>query len=350
MSGEAVIGVVGRDVPIEVFDAVGARVRRLDALPRGAAGPAFADAFAEAGEILGTGIDPDATATLAHVLADPSGLDAIVLCSDADATQRLYYALRELARREHDRGLPPVHLADVLHLPRASSLAYTAAEVARLQDALGDWTGRRPSAGDVADAARARGQVRRALWLLADLRPAISGADFALLRARADELAPEAALVALREAVASARRSSPADLPRIALTGSSQWGPAVVERIEQCGVRVVADDCAGGALGLELDVREPSVDGIAERAWRDGQSAHRGSALERAASLAVRAERAGAAAIVSYARRRDDAAMWEVGTLRAATALPVVVVHEQAAGDIDLSVLRGGLEQIGMLR
>jgi len=345
-AGSTTVGVVGRDVPIEVFDAVDVRVRRLD-VPH----PHDASSWAAATEVLGTGIDPAATAVLAGILhGGASGMAALVLCSDADATQRLYYALRELAQREPGRGLPPIHLVDVLHLPRASSLAYTAAEVERLSEAVSGWTGRTASPGEVTRAVRARGEVRRLLWLLADLRPEVSGADFSALRARADELAPPEAAAELRSAITAARGGSPVGGVRVALTGSSQWGPAVIAQIEGAGVAVVADDCAGGALGLELDAREPSSDGIAERAWRDGQSAQRGSAPERAAALAARAERAGARAIVSYVRRRDDAAMWEVGAIEAATDLPVLALHDQESGAIDLDALRDGLDRIGVTR
>ena len=338
-TGAPVIGVAGRDVPIELIEAHCAMVRRLELHP--------GSEIAEATEILGKGIDPTATVALAGVLdADSVPLDAIVLCSDSDATQRLFFGLRELARIEPSRGLPPVHLIDLVHLPRASSLAYAREEVGLLAARLETWTGRGVSAAELAHAIRDRDRARQ---LLAELRPRLSGADFFVWRSALDELPAAVAVERLRAERETDRAALPPAMP-VALTGSSHWGAEVVAAIEACGTRVVADDCSGGSLGLEIGVREPTLDGLAERYWRDGDSAHRGSAPERAARLALAAERAGAQAIVSYARRRDDAASWEVAAVRSATSLPVLVLHDQEFGGVDGSRLRAALAEIGESR
>jgi hypothetical protein len=331
-----VIGVVGRDVPIELIEAHGATVRRLELHP--------GSDVAEATEILGTGIDPAATAVLAGVLeTDAAPLDAIVLCSDSDATQRLFFGLRELARMEPERALPPIHLVDIVHLPRASSLEYSRGEVDRLAARLRAWTGSAPSARDLARAVRERDLVR---LLLAEVRRRVDGAAFFAWRSSVDEMPAAVAVERLRAVLVADPAPLLESLP-VALTGSSQYGSEVVAAIEACGARVVVDDCAGGSLGLGIGAREPSLDGLAERYWRDGDSAHRGSAPERASRLAITAEREGARAIVSYARRRDDAASWEVAAVRSATSLPVIVLHDQEFGGVDRSFLRDALDQKG---
>lgn len=334
-----VIAVVGRDVPIELIEAHGAMVRRLELHP--------GSDVAEATQILGTGMDPAAIAVLAGVLeTDAAPFDAIVLCSDSDATQRLFYGLRELARMKPERGLPPIHLVDIVHLPRASSLEYAREEVGLLAARLQAWTGRTPSAADLSRAVRERDLAR---LLLAEMRRRVDGATFFAWRSSVDETPAAVAVERLRAALAAEPDPLPESVP-VALTGSSQYGPEVVAAIEACGARVVADDCAGGSLGLEIGAREPSLDGLSERYWRDGDSAHRGSAPERAARLAIAAERQGARAIVSYARRRDDAASWEVAAVRSATSLPVIVLHDQDYGRVDRSLLIDALGEKGGAR
>jgi benzoyl-CoA reductase/2-hydroxyglutaryl-CoA dehydratase subunit BcrC/BadD/HgdB len=334
-----VIGVVGRDVPIELIEAHGAAVHRWELHTSAIT--------AEAEQILGRGIDPAATAILAAILAGvPEDMVGIVLCSDCDATQRLFYALRELVRIEPGRGLPPVHLIDILHVPRAASLAYSQDETARLASRLREWTGADASATALAAAVHGRNDVRRRLRRVAERRPHGGGADFFRLRGQCDELPVDAAL----ERVQTVLDEQPARAQGVpvALTGSAQGVASVVERIERCGAVVVADDCPGGQLGLEIETREPTIAGLAERYARDGLTPHRGSAAQRATALAVAAQRSGARAVISYARRRDDAAEWDRAALRAATPMPVIVLREQEFGELDEHRLHAELARIGV--
>jgi benzoyl-CoA reductase/2-hydroxyglutaryl-CoA dehydratase subunit BcrC/BadD/HgdB len=338
------VGVVGRDVPIEAIEAHGAAVHRweLHAVP----------ITAEAEEILGRGVDPAVTAVLSAILSGtPDDMVGIVLCSDCDATQRLFYALRELARVEPERGLPPVHLVDILHVPRAASLAYSHDETVRLAQRLQEWTGTTATPETWASAVRGRDEVRRGLSLVSDRRPEGTGTDFFALRAACDELSVEAALARVQKVL-------DAPLPRdervpVALTGSAHYDWSVIAKIERCGVVVVADDCPGGQLGLQIDTREPTNAGLAERYLRDGLSPHRGSATERAAALAAAARCSGARAVISYARRRDDAAAWDraaldPGARGAATDLPLIVLRDQEFGELDDVRLRAELARIGV--
>lgn len=258
MTPPAVVGVIGRDVPIEMIDAAGAVPRRLSG--RTAEDTAFAV------DVLGEGLDPAAAGILTTALRPPVPLAGIACSTDSDLSLRVFYALRELRARGH--ALPPVQLVDILHLPRPASLAYDRRQLAALNDALAEWTARPASPEALADAVDARRRVRAGLLRLAAERPRRGSAAFWAARRAVDDL-PAADAVAR---VADVLRQPAADGPagtRVILTGSADLGAGTAEALEAAGLRVVGDDLPDGETGLELEAVTADLDGLAERAQRD---------------------------------------------------------------------------------
>ena len=148
------VGYVGADVPVELITAAGLRPLRLTGNPH--AGSSLGDRY------LGRGVDPVARSVLTRILTGDYGpLEALVVSRDCEASLRLFYALRELHRVEPERGLPPVRLVDVLHLPHHTTTRYVHAKIAQLRAWLGQW---RPIGDDdLAGAITAHDTLRRSL-------------------------------------------------------------------------------------------------------------------------------------------------------------------------------------------
>lgn len=325
MSDAPVVGVLGRGVPLELVEATGARPVRLRgdvALDTGGAD-----------ELLGRGIDPAANAVLAALLHDGfAGLRGIVVANDSEASLRVYFVLRELARVEPGAGVPPLHLLDVAHLDRAASRAYTRAEFADTAAVLAEWTGAAFD-GDRLGAVIARREDARTS--LAALRAEVAGSTFLTARLAVDE----SGVLERPEPVAAGG-------PRLILSGSGHDAPDVTAAIESAGARLVGDDHPDGELGLALRSATPDLDGLADRYAADGPTSHRASPRERAEHLARLVAERKADGVLVYVRRLDDAPLWDVAAQRAAVDVPVVVVSGQEYGRIDADALDAALAEL----
>ena len=324
-AGAVRVGVVGRDVPLELIEAFGASPHRL-------AGDPHADRT-EADRWLGRGIDPAANARLAGVLADGfAAVDAIAVANDSEASLRLYYALRELARTDPDAGVPPLHLLEVPHIPRPTSRDYARAEFARFGEVLTTWTGTPLDATELARAIESREAARAAL---AGRRAELPGSRFLELRLRLDR-GPVDAVQRELDAVPAV---TPSGRPRLVLSGSGHDHPGVTQAIESAGFDVVGDDHPDGELGLGARSSAPTLDALADRYCADGPTPHRSSPRERAEHLARLVDERRADGVLVYVRRFDDAPLWDVAAQRRGVAVPLVLLSGQEYGEIDAADL-----------
>jgi benzoyl-CoA reductase/2-hydroxyglutaryl-CoA dehydratase subunit BcrC/BadD/HgdB len=319
------VGVVGRDVPLELIEAFGARPHRLAGDPR-------ADRT-EADRWLGRGIDPAANARLAGMLADGfASVDAIAVANDSEASLRLYYALRELARTDPDAGVPPLHLLEVPHIPRPTSRDYARAEFPRFAEVLTTWTGTALDATELARAIESREAARAAL---AARRAKLPGSRFLELRLRLDQ----GPVDPVRREWDDVSAALPSGRPRLVLSGSGHDHPGVTLAIESAGFDVVGDDHPDGELGLGARSSAPTLDALADRYAADGPTPHRSSPRERAEHLARLVDERRADGVLVYVRRFDDAPLWDVAAQRGRVAVPLVLVSGQEYGEIDAADL-----------
>ncbi|MDY7104491.1 MAG: 2-hydroxyacyl-CoA dehydratase family protein [Actinomycetota bacterium] len=346
-----VIGVIGRDVPLELVEAAGAAPLTLRGDPSIDLGPADT--------LLGTGLDPAARAILAQLLGTGfAGLDALVACTDCEGSVRVFYALRELARVRSDLGIPPVHLVDVAHLPRESSRRYTTLRLAELRAVLSDWTGRAADDDRLADAIVQRDEVRRRLVALDALRrrdpPWCTGSELlaaatAARRATAAEVLPLLDRV-LTEAGPPDRtdgsgRTDTTGGRRVLLTGSAHGEPGVTAAIEASGGVVVADDHPTGALGLDLTCESPTLEALAARTAADGVTPQRGRTADRAAQTARLVAERDAEVVIAYVRCLDEAPLWDAAAQRDALDVPLVLLRDQDHGAVDRDALAAALDR-----
>lgn len=290
------IGFVGPDVPVEALLAAG---RPFGHLPWQAGGPTpFSD------RVLESSFPFWARSLLEQWHSGAfDGLDAVVFSRAADASQRLYYYVAELKRRGRLGG-PDVVMFDIAHIRRESSVAHTAdaigrlcraldVESQRLTEAIGPANALREKLAAIAAARTGEGPLyerigRAALW--SDPSPWID------------------------EVTVTAQRSS----RRVVLAGSVPPDDRIHAAVEGAGASVVAEAhmYALTRLGPGLDgdgARSPNepaelmiarhlqMSSASPRAW-----------LDRAQRVAGMASEVGAAAVIIWLTREDEALAWQV--------------------------------------
>lgn len=347
--GSGVIGTVGRDVPTELVEAFGLHPLRLRGNP--------AWPTREADEYLGRGLDEATRSVLAGILAGSYGeLDGIVVSSDCDASQRLFYVLREMHRIDRTCTLPPVHLVDILHLPREATARYNLRKLEQLSETLHEWSGLTAGAEELAAAIQNRNAVRelqRRVMALRRTQARLSGTDaLAVLRA-ADRMSQPEYLECL-----TALAHHPEGLPvqpgeRLFLTGSNHDTPEVYQTIERCGYVITGEDhdwgeitshgsveigkaeVAAGNDAVGSDERRGLLQALSRRLQEAPPTSQRASIRQRADSCASGVESAQAALLLSYVRVFDEAPLWDFAAQRHAVKVKSAVITNQRYGCID---------------
>ncbi|WP_413249264.1 2-hydroxyacyl-CoA dehydratase [Sinomonas flava] len=306
-AGRCVIGLVGADVPRELIAAAGALPYRLHS---GGLPPSE-----EAVRLLGAAIDPVAPVLLTQLLAgELDFLAGLVFSRDCEASLQLFYVVRELSARRP--GLPPVHLVDLLHLPRESTVRYDRAQVEACAEVLASWTGRAPEGEALLEAMNRYRALRAELVHAQELRRdgRLGGRDSLHLFAAADSLDADDAASLIRAAVAERQGAAPTAARHLFFSGSSQDDDAVYAALESLGLHIVGEDHDWGQLQLTVDTSPASADPLdvlAAAYHRRGPAAASSSIGERAAWSAGQARSAGAEGVLCYTRAFDDAPAWD---------------------------------------
>jgi benzoyl-CoA reductase/2-hydroxyglutaryl-CoA dehydratase subunit BcrC/BadD/HgdB len=309
--GAKVIGFVGADVPRELIVAAGAVPVRLHSR----AGYSSKEAL----DLLGGAIDPVAHSILGQVLSgELDSLTGIVFSRDSSASLQQFYVLRQLAERRP--SMPPVHLVDILHLPRESTFAYDRAEVARLAAVLVRWTGHAINADSLRAAMRDYEGLRADLAEAQGLRRAgrISGSSGLNLFAAAESLHPANASALVKRVVREASQTPRAGGPRIFYSGSSQDNGSLYAALESFGAHVVGEDHDWGELLLTVEPgpitesgMEELCDQLARAYHRNGPAAPTSAMKDRARWTAGQASRCESDVVLCYTRAFDDAPAWD---------------------------------------
>ncbi|WP_280406580.1 2-hydroxyacyl-CoA dehydratase family protein [Nocardia carnea] len=307
-----VVGVVGGDVPVEIIEACGARPFRLSAAER--------EPGAEAVGLLGAAVDSVFHSILDRILAGEFGfLRGLVVSRDCQGSLRLFYVLRMLA--EQGRGVPEVHLVDLLHLPRESTRDYNAGQLAKLAEVVAGWTGIAVTPDSLYEARKARGRLAAGLRDLRARRAAgaVPGALALRVYALAQTETPADCLAVLDAVLGGAPAVwSPQGRPRVFLTGSTVDQVSVYDRLEAAGVLIAGEDHNWGDPVADLWDEHPepldlpsACTAIAAHRLRHGPMASTSGLSDRARFSAAGIRRCGAELVLSVARRNDPAPGWD---------------------------------------
>jgi len=240
-AGQAVIGFVGADVPVELIDAAGAFALSL--------APCKPGPTPQADQYLEASFAPlERSIAQRWLSADLNFLDAVVFSRGSDGSQRLYYYLCELQRLTLTGGPRPL-LYDLAKIPRSSSAHYSYRSTEELAAALG-------SRSERLDAGIARRNRRRQLLQTLQQRRATSTPPAGTLAERINRLGDcceadefDAALSAWLQSP-----SDPATGPRMLLAGSAPGSAALHAMVERAGGVIVAEagdhdlESLGGAV------------------------------------------------------------------------------------------------------
>jgi len=307
--GRDVIAFVGLDVPIEVLLASG---RHFGHLPWDVTGStAWADRWLESSF-------PFWARSILEQWHEGifDGLELVVFSRADDATQRLYYYVRELRQRGKLSG-PEPWIFDIAHAPRVSSLAHTEAAVVELMARL------QVGADSLPGGVERANQLRRTVASIERARSADGPWHERLWRAALWSDPTRWIGAVVPPAQGGART-------RVLLAGSTPADGRLHEAIEAGGATVVAEAhaLAPGWLGPEIAVDEvPDAPCIA-RHLRQHSTGPR-AFLDRAAWLASRAQAVRADAVVLWLTREDEALAWAVPAQRrvlAEAGIPTLVV------------------------
>jgi hypothetical protein len=308
------IGCVGVDLPVEVLLASG---RPFGHLPWRSDGlTPWADQWLESGfpgwaRSIFEQWHAGAFDHLAHV----------VFSRADDASQRLFYYVRELQRRGQLGG-PATLVFDIAHVRRESSLAHTAAAVLGLAGALDVTVDELPAGIDRAN------RLREAMLGLQGRR-AQPGPWFEKLARAAlwsdasrwiDNIAPPGAI----GATPSARR--------ILLAGSFPPDGRLHHAVEQGGACVVAEVHVHGLLrlGPPVPAQDVAPEQLIARALTEASTAPR-AFLDRGALIVERACAAQADAVILWLTREDEALAWQLPAMRRSLQEAGITTLELAA-------------------
>lgn len=304
---EGGIGFVGADIPVELLLATG---RPFGHLPWSDAATPRADRW----------LEPAFPFWTRAILEDwhagrYDALSQVVFSRTDDASQRLYYYVRELRRRGMLRGPEPLVFDGAL-IPRESSLAHTAAAVRELASALG------VNANALVEGVRRANRLRAKLASLEVARR--NAGPFHERLARAVLFSD-----ASRWIDGVALPSGP-DRPRVMLAGSVPPDDRLHQAVEDAGASIVVElhahalprvaealDPAGADVALAL-ARRISASSLSPRSFTD-----------RAAALITAASTAGVQAVILWLTREDEGLAWHVPAQRralAAAGLPSLVL------------------------
>jgi len=226
-------------------------------------------------------------------------LATVVFSRGDDASQRLYYYVRELQRRGRLRG-PAAEILDVARIPRETSRRHTRAALAALVERLG------------LDAAALRQGIARANALRAAFetlsgRRAGHGVEVHRI-ARASLFADVTALATLTGQAAEPRR-------RVLLVGSAPPDERLHEAVARAGGDVVGET-HGYGLNRLGDALEAGADPVGAIAANLHAGAGPRSFADPAASLATVLEATRPDAVVLWLTREEEALAWQVPAVR----------------------------------
>lgn len=285
------LGFVGADIPLELLLASG---RPFGHLPWQADVPTPA-----ADRWLESSFPGWARSILEQWFAGAFDEVADVVFSRADdATQRLCYYIRELQARGLLRG-PTTHLLDVALIPRATSLAHSAAAIEALAERLGIAASAWPAALTRAD------RVRTQLAAINARRGNDGALHERLFRAALWSDASQ-----WLDAVSLPVHDNG---PRILLAGSMPPDDRLHRAVDQAGACIVEELHPGGPLrsGPVLGesgespplriARQLQLHGTGPRAF-----------VDRAAQVVARARERHVAGVILWMTREDEALAWQV--------------------------------------
>jgi benzoyl-CoA reductase/2-hydroxyglutaryl-CoA dehydratase subunit BcrC/BadD/HgdB len=214
----------------------------------------------------------------AAISGDLDYLSLLVIPRTSEQEYKLYLYLREVARQDSSRRIPPLYLYDLLHTRSPESYSYGLERTLRLKERLENISGIRTNDASFLDAIRESNSARKCIRKLLSLRrekPRITGTDtLALIGAsffiRRDEYTYLAGQAAER-----IEGHTPIAGKKLMIVGSSLNHRGLHLALERHDTVVVAEDDWWGSRSAGKDIEEGSSDhlkAIFEKSYFDTPS------------------------------------------------------------------------------
>lgn len=245
-----VVGVTSNTVPRELIRAAGAFPCVIN--------PGGRD-DADIGRFLEEGVFEERIRALfgAAISGELQYLSLLIIPRTSEQEYKLYLYLREIARQDPGRRIPPLYLYDLLHSRSPESYAYGLERTRCLRRRLEDLTGRRMEDAALGYAIEESNRARQAIRALLSLRsqePRLSGAEALALIGpffymQSEEYARNAELAV--EIIAK-RNHLPGK--RLMISGASPGHRGLHQALEAHGAVVVAEEDWWGARSAGRDI------------------------------------------------------------------------------------------------
>jgi benzoyl-CoA reductase/2-hydroxyglutaryl-CoA dehydratase subunit BcrC/BadD/HgdB len=214
----------------------------------------------------------------AAISGDLEYLSLLLIPRTSEQEYKLYLYLREVARQDPARRIPPLYLYDMLHTRSPESYSYGLERTLRLKERLEDLTGKQIDDAALLHAVKESNSARKAIRKLLSLRnpvPRIAGSEaVALIGAsffvNRDEYAHLAGQV-----VEMIEGHAPIAGKRVMIEGSSLNHLGLHHALEKHGAVVVAEDDWWGSRSAGKDIADGSdelLKAIFEKYYLDAPS------------------------------------------------------------------------------
>jgi benzoyl-CoA reductase/2-hydroxyglutaryl-CoA dehydratase subunit BcrC/BadD/HgdB len=308
-SGIPVVGITSNTVPWELIRAAGAFPCVINS---GNPNPMDIGNFMEDGvfekrirAIFGAAISGD----LRH-------LSLLLISRTSEQEYKLYLYLREVARQDPRRRIPPVYLYDLLHTRSSESYSYGLERTLHLKERLEDMTGKPINSDALQQAIEESNAARKVIRKLLCLRrpePRVSGTEALALIGSSYFVSRDEYARLAEQAVKLIERRNPLSGKRVIITGASLNHRGLHQAVEMHGAVVVAEDDWWGSQSAGGDTDNGSNDllkAIFEKYYLDAPSP-RLFPFEIADEWFQRASVDGIDGVVFYLPPEDCVAGWD---------------------------------------
>jgi benzoyl-CoA reductase/2-hydroxyglutaryl-CoA dehydratase subunit BcrC/BadD/HgdB len=255
-SGIPVVGITSNTVPWELIRAAGAFACVINP---GKANHTDIRSFME------EGVFEERIRTIfgAAISGDLQYLSLLLIPRTSEQEYKLYLYLREVARQDPKRRIPPVYLYDMLHTRSSESYSYGLERTLCLKERLEELTGKLIDDAALLHAIEESNSARKAIRKLLDLRrqePRVTGTEaLALIGASFFVSRDEYARLA-EQAVEMIEDRNPLAGKRLVIAGSSLNHRGLHQALEKHGAVVVAEDDWWGSRSAGEDIADGSND------------------------------------------------------------------------------------------
>jgi benzoyl-CoA reductase/2-hydroxyglutaryl-CoA dehydratase subunit BcrC/BadD/HgdB len=187
----------------------------------------------------------------------------LIISRTSEQEYKLYLYLREVARQDPKRRIPPVYLYDMLHTRSSESYSYGLERTLRLKERLEDLTDRPINNDAVSQAIEESNSARRAIRKLLNLRrlePKVSGTEALALIGSSFFINRDEYARLAEEAAKMIEHRNPLIGKRVLIEGVSLNHRGLHSALEKHGAVVVAEDDWWGSRSSGEDIADGSND------------------------------------------------------------------------------------------